>query len=62
LNHNGVKESTEVLGKPEGKIISESQLAGASDDPEIRTIVNAWPSLPEALKAGILAMIRAAKV
>ena len=29
-------------------------------DPDLAAIVEAWPSLPEALRAGILAMVRAA--
>jgi len=28
-------------------------------DPEFAAVVNAWPALPEAIKAGILAMVRA---
>jgi len=30
------------------------------DDPKLVRIVTAWPDLPEAVKAGILAMVRAA--
>jgi hypothetical protein len=30
--------------------------------PDLAEIVTAWPNLPEALKAGIVAMVRAAKV
>jgi hypothetical protein len=30
-------------------------------DAELTVVVNAWPDLPGAIKAGILAMIRAAK-
>lgn len=29
------------------------------DDPELRAIVDAWSRLPEAIRAGIVAMIRA---
>jgi hypothetical protein len=29
-------------------------------DPGFERLVRAWPALPEALKAGILAMVRAA--
>jgi hypothetical protein len=32
--------------------------SGVADD--LRSVVDAWPDLPEALKAGILAMVRAA--
>ena len=31
---------------------------GAADLPELREIEAAWPSLPEAIKTGILAMVR----
>jgi hypothetical protein len=30
-------------------------------DPELETLVEAWPALPLALKTGIMAMVRAAK-
>jgi len=30
-------------------------------DPELSAIVDAWPSLPEAVKAGIVAMVDACK-
>jgi hypothetical protein len=30
-------------------------------DPELAALVDAWPALPEAIKTGILAMIRGAK-
>ena len=39
-----------ALGAPEAPI-----------DPDLAAVVDAWPRLPEAIKAGILAMIRAAK-
>lgn len=29
-------------------------------DPELATVVAAWPSMPAAVKAGIVAMVRAA--
>ena len=32
-----------------------------NSDPELRAVVEAWPTLPDALKAGIVAMVRAAK-
>jgi hypothetical protein len=30
-------------------------------DPTLATVVDAWPDLPEAIKAGIMAMVRAAR-
>jgi hypothetical protein len=29
-------------------------------DPDLHEIISAWPSLPEAIKAGIIAMVKAA--
>jgi hypothetical protein len=29
-------------------------------DPDLAAVIDAWPELPEAIKAGILAMIKAA--
>jgi len=34
----------------------------APDDPELRRVVAAWPTLPEPVRAGILAMVDAAPV
>ncbi len=33
---------------------------GGAIAPELRTIIDAWPALPDAIKAGILAMVRTA--
>ena len=32
----------------------------AHDDPDLQAIIDAWPALPEAIKAGIVAMVQAA--
>jgi hypothetical protein len=34
--------------------------SAASNDQNLATVVAAWPELPEAIKAGILAMVQAA--
>jgi len=34
-------------------------LPALPDDPDFRAVAEAWPSLPAALKAGILAMVKA---
>jgi len=33
----------------------------APTDPDLAAIVTAWPTLPEPIRAGILAMVRAAR-
>lgn len=35
-------------------------LGNLSIDPALAALIDAWPKLPEAIRAGILAMIRAA--
>ncbi|MEW6357947.1 MAG: hypothetical protein AB1696_16560 [Planctomycetota bacterium] len=35
---------------------------GGSLSPDLQAVVEAWPSLPDAIRAGIVAMVRAAKV
>lgn len=43
---------------------AESGALGALDGPfdaDLATVIEAWPGLPDAIKAGILAMIGAAK-
>jgi hypothetical protein len=32
------------------------------DDPDLAQVADAWPTLPEATRAGILAMVKAAKM
>jgi hypothetical protein len=34
----------------------------ATIDPALASLMNAWPGLPEAIKAGILAMVNAAEM
>ena len=43
-------------GAKSGALAPESR----SIDPALATIIDAWPTLPEAIRAGILAMVRAA--
>jgi hypothetical protein len=33
----------------------------ATTDPALGTLIDAWPALPEAIRAGILAMVKAGK-
>jgi hypothetical protein len=50
-------ESSSSSGKTK---VSASASHGLPTDPDLAAIVDAWPALPAALKAGIVAMIRAA--
>jgi hypothetical protein len=32
------------------------------DDPDLAALVDAWPELPRAIRAGILSMVRASRI
>lgn len=44
----------------QGKLQSATEAAHAPLVPELATLISAWPSLPEPIRAGILALVRAA--
>ena len=50
MDDTGVTKRGETLGKPVGKT-----------DPELEAVMTAWDTLPAALRAGIVAMVKAAK-
>jgi hypothetical protein len=61
----GLEPSQETLEKPQFSVRggAESGAVGAENvpnDPRLAAIAEAWPTLPEPIKVGILAMIRAA--
>lgn len=43
---------------PADKISRQTEPSGC--DPDLKVILNAWESLPDALRTGILAMVKAA--
>jgi hypothetical protein len=51
-----LRKSTPALST----LCQRAESNSADFDPELQLVNEAWPTLPEALKAGILAMIRAA--
>jgi hypothetical protein len=53
----GKRGASEGTGADAGAVETKT----AHDDPDLQAIIDAWPALPEAIKAGILAMIRAAE-
>ncbi len=62
----GLELSHETTGNSIGSPQSGAE-SGAHDaqsgtfDPDLAAFVDAWPTLPEPLKAGILALVRAAE-
>jgi len=45
-----------------GNTPSVSASVSTPEDPELAAIVAAWPTLPSAMRAGVVAMVKAAKV
>jgi hypothetical protein len=54
LNSSGNEGFPDESGAESGALDAEIE----PKDPELGAIIDAWPTLPEALKAGILAMVR----
>jgi len=61
-----IEKSSENPGVPSqggaksGALGAREALQDGPQDPDLQAVVDAWPDLPEALKTGILAMVRAA--
>ena len=56
-NSSRIKESEDSGGAECGADFSDSP----PSDPDLAVVIDAWAKLPEAVRAGILAMIRAVK-
>ena len=54
---NSLQQSP-ILGEAESEAVSPNS---GPTDAELAAVVDAWPGLPDAIEAGILAMIKAAK-
>lgn len=66
MGGTGLERVSETSGNrgDAGQSGAESGRLGARDtpiNPELTAVVEAWPGLPEAIKGGILAMVRAAQ-
>lgn len=56
-NQTGLQSSGKTAITPEGGAESG---APPKIDPNLGSLIDAWPSLPEPIRAGILAMVQAA--
>jgi hypothetical protein len=54
---NASDKSGKGLHQSPSHVTAQGQRA-ASEDPDLAAVVAAWPKLPEAIKAGIRAMVR----
>jgi len=50
-----------VNSLPQSSNQGEAESEAVWPDSDLKAVVDAWPALPEAIRVGILAMIRAAK-
>jgi len=58
--HGPKSSGKQGVGNPSGAECGALGAREAPIDPELVAVVDAWPKLPQAIRAGILAMIRAA--
>ena len=58
--NTGITRASVPSGAESGALGAERALAEAPSDPDLARLIEAWPALPEAIKAGILAMVAAA--
>lgn len=55
----GIEPQQKTLGKPHFVNEAAQKAAHEAMDHELLTLVAAWSKLPEAIKAGIMALVRA---
>ncbi len=53
---NELRDAEDPRGAESGAVDTEK----VPIDPDLARLINAWPNLPEAIRAGIVAMVRAA--
>ena len=54
-NSNELRDAEDPRGAESGAVDTET----APIDPDLAAVIDAWPGLPEAAKAGIVAIVRA---
>jgi len=55
----GIEPSRNSREKPQIATEAAQKAAHAPTDPDLAALIDAWPRLPEPIKAGILALVRA---
>jgi hypothetical protein len=58
----GIEPSANFQGNPTIVALGGAKSGAlAATDPDLAALIDAWPTLPEAIRAGILALVRAAQ-
>jgi hypothetical protein len=60
-NHATTSDAPTDTYKPTENHLSPDLSLNVTNHPQLADLIRAWPSLPEALRAGILAMVTSAK-
>ena len=58
---NDLRAGAESFAAPAAAGEPDNPDSDAGDDPDLQTVVDAWPELPEAIRADILAVVRGAR-
>ena len=60
MGATGLEPVTDSCRNTHVSLLSDNKCSAYLNDPDLEAVVSAWAKLPSALKAGIVAMVRAA--
>jgi hypothetical protein len=61
LEQSESRQDAQLSDRPRPCGATESATDTLAIDPDFQEVIDAWPALPETVKAGIMAMVRAAR-
>ena len=60
VSSSGCGVSKKAMSAPASALVQENAHPCSVSDPDLQTIIDEWPALSKAVRAGILAMVKAA--
>ncbi len=57
--HAAASTSDEGTATPSTSSRAQNPGTSGGSDPDLQAVIDAWPTLPEAIQAGVLALVRA---